>query len=99
MKRALALLAVALLLSGCGWKGTGTVIQRDYEPPEIEYKEKCSTQTTGTTKTRKCKKVREHDPAEWSILVKDDKDGQEHWFDVSEQEYNAHPEGSKYRRD
>jgi hypothetical protein len=96
--RALALLAVALLLSGCSWKGTGTVVDREYDDPDTKLKEKCTTQTTGTIKTRKCKTVREYESAEWSLLIRDEKDGKEHWLDVSEREYNAHPEGSTYRR-
>jgi hypothetical protein len=97
--RALALLAVALLLAGCSWKGTGTVVERDYDDPDTTYTERCTTRTSGTTKTKTCKKEPVRHAAEWSLLVRDDKDGKEHWVQVSERDYHAHPEGSQYKRD
>lgn len=107
--RVLALVAV-LALAGCGWSGTGTVIDRDYDDPDTRTTTttKCDTRTvrssdgkTTTTRKTNCRPrtstVRE--PASWSLLVKDDKDGGEHWVSVNQHQYSTHPEGTKYTND
>jgi hypothetical protein len=92
----LVLIVVAALLSGCGWKGSGTVVERDYDRPYTTTTERCSTRTTGTTRTRTCQNDPVYHPANFSLLVRDGK-GENHWVSVSERDYNTHPVGSKFQ--
>lgn len=97
----LALVAVVLLLAGCGWRGSGEVIGKDYDRPYTSTTRDCTTHTTGTG-TRKrtyqtCRNRPVYHPATYSLLVKDERDGSEHWVNVSMPEYFTHPVGSKYK--
>jgi hypothetical protein len=97
----LVLIVVAVTLSGCGWKGSGTVVERDYDRPYMSTTRDCTTRTmgTGTRKrtTQTCRNRPVYHPASWSLLVRDEKDRSEHWVNVSQLEYMTHPVGSKFK--
>jgi hypothetical protein len=84
------------LLTACSWHGKGKVVARDYDRAWTSTTEHCSTRTQGTIKTRKCEKEPVYHPASWSLLIRDEKDGSQHWVPVSEFTYNRHPVGTDF---
>jgi len=89
------------MLTACGWKGSGEVIGKDYDRPYTTTTRDCTTRTTGTgtskRTTRTCRDKPVYHRASWSLLVRDEKDGSEHWVNVSMPEYMTHPVGSKFK--
>lgn len=90
---ALALTA-ALLLTGCQWEGTGTIIHKEYEEGEWETYSSCSYNSS--TKTNTCKPAQRYDDEDFQLLVRDVEDGKEHWIDVHPDDFEAYQVGDTY---
>jgi hypothetical protein len=85
-----ALLAV-LVIGGCGWHGSGTVIQKDYDRPHYYTTSSCHT----SGKTTICIPVNHYVGPNWRIKVRDS-ENKTHWVDVSEKEYDEYAIGAHF---
>lgn len=91
------MLIIMMTLTACGWRGSGTVVAKDYNRSYTSTTQHCQTRTQGTTRTKSCRNEPVYHPATFSLLVRDDKDRAEHWVPVSQLEYLAHPVGSRFK--
>jgi hypothetical protein len=84
---------LAVLLVGCNnWHGTGTVIQKDYDPPKTTSSQQCfkSSKTTST-----CVPTSSTQPERWTLKIRDHA-GDTHSVSVSEGEYNGAKVGDAF---
>jgi hypothetical protein len=91
---------ILFVLVGCGWHGTGKVVQKDYTRAwtQVIHDEQCTNYGTADRPRRICVPYvhTQYWPEHWDIRVKDEKDGKKHWVEVSEYDYNNTVIGSTF---
>lgn len=90
---ALALLA-AVLLSGCGWKGSGAVEDRSHRPGYYQTTFICGSYGKNGLCTVQVP-MQSWVPDSWSVEVKDDS-GKDHWVGVTEDYYSRVKDGDYF---
>ena len=83
IKLAAPAMLLAALLASCGWHGTGTVVQKDFNKAYTSHTVSCHT----VGKTTNCVPQSTYHDAEWKLKVRDSK-GDEHWVEVPSEEYS-----------
>lgn len=89
----LALLAV-LVLTGCGWKGTGVVDGKNHQPGYFQTSYQCM----GFDKNGSCTlnmPIQTWISDSWYVSVKDDQ-GKDHWVGVNEDYYDTVKNGDTF---
>src|SRR5689334_4999400 len=90
---ALALLSV-LLLSACGWNGTGTLVEKGHAAAYDTFYMQCTAfnaQGMCTVQVPYYYTV----PESWSLLIKDTKDNKDHWVSVDKPFWDSVKEGQQ----
>ena len=93
MKKLVAL-AVLFVLGACGWHGSGTVIQKDYDAAWVQSTVSCH-QTNGKGGVI-CVPETRYWPEEYRLRIRSDADGSAHWVSVSESEYSTASIGGSF---
>ena len=94
MKRIATLIVASslALVAACGWTGTGTVVQKDYDKAWTQHgtKQVCTTYGTPDRPQKSCSDVPDNHywPESFQVQVKDG-EGKKHWVDVPEREYDS----------
>lgn len=85
--RVIAVIALILvLLAGCGWHGTGTVVQKDYHSAWVQTTVVCHP--IGSKGQTMCVPETHYWPEKFRLKIRSD-DKKTHWVSVSDSEYSS----------
>ena len=91
---AAAVLVLALLLAGCGWKGQGTVVEKLHSEPYTYTTTYCAAYDTKSNCTVWAPQVH-YVPEVWGYRVRD-LEGEEHDVETTYEDWAAHKVGDHF---
>lgn len=87
MKRLAIIGAAGLVLAACGWHGTGTVVQKDYDRAWTQVTVQCHP--IGTKGQTVCVPTTIYHSEQFRLKVRAEADSKTHWVGVDQHEYDS----------